>query len=640
MEEAGAVSDPRVLASLPPMEVLADVFGTHYEEKFKFVVEAFFAQVVKAAEVEGRRRSRVDGRLADNIAYLEGAQAQKKVKTMDAMVKDEGGTWHPRLPALRSFRRARDGTTIQDAESRAMGEWLPRFVNMLEKMNAPVLKDLEQAEFRDKALRGLLGGARVSTVKKRVRAAEKLSRWLELSRGKLWPGGAADVIDYLHSAAAEEPRVSFPRDVGAMLHWMEARSGVEEGAKLSLNPLFLKNLTQATADVQVGRDIKKAVRFPLTVVATMELAVMDEALPVVVRVVLWARLLKVYGGLRADDLRRLSPADVTWAPEGLSGVLRRTKTTGPAKKVRTLPLFIPAAATLSGEPWLERGFDFFKAIEEEERDHFLPRPSADLEGFRKGAATPMDWAALGVKALTMIKDGKDELLMEPAMAMCFTGHSERTTLASILISSGAPKSDRDLVGRWSPEGSDDYVRSYRAAIKRIVGKVVEESKKATMFEVLDENGALADLEKAMVAKGVPAEAARTQVSKMEEVAQKVFPGEENEPEEQNESVNHPEEIKPGARACVPLPEEEDRGEAAAAGVSYLIAVAAKKRGACLHLLEGCWRARGRHFSSWEILDRTPRPEEFSRFCRDCWPKDGPVFEEGSSSEASASSSTG
>ena len=134
--------------------------------------------------------------------------------------------------------------------------------------------------------------------------------------------------------------------------------------------------------------------------------------------------------------------------------------------------------------------------------------------------------------------------------------------------------------------------------------------------------------------------ARTQVTKMKEVAQKIFPGEVNEPKEQDEPVNHPEDFNPGDRACLPLPEEEDRGEAAAAGVSYLIAVAAKKRGACLHLLEGCWRARGRHFSSWEILDRTPRPEEFSRFCRDCWPKDGPVFEEGSSSEASASSSTG
>merc|ERR1712091_376755 len=102
-----------------------------------------------------------------------------------------------------------DGTTIQEAESKAMGEWLPRFLDLLEKMNAPVLKDLEQSEFREKALRGLLGGARVSTVKKRVRAAEKLSRWLELSRGRAWPSGAADIIDYMHSASSEELRVSF-----------------------------------------------------------------------------------------------------------------------------------------------------------------------------------------------------------------------------------------------------------------------------------------------------------------------------------------------------------------------------------------------------------------------------------------------
>ena len=645
LEQAGALDDPRVLAKMTAAELISDVFGeASFEgavpEKLARRVEAFIKNAVVVAARAERQRAVVDGRLADHLAYLDDLEMKKKKAKQEGVEKKlEDDAWHPRLPSLRTFRRAKDGVTILESEEKAMGEWLPRFVALLEKAEAPVLKDVDQAEFRDKALRGLLGGARVSTVKKRVRAAEKLSRWLELSRGRSWPSGAADIIDYMHSASAEEPRVSFPRDVGAMLHWMDARTGAEDAAKLSLNPLFLKNLTQATADVQIGKDIKKAVRFPLTLISMMEMAVMDEALPVAARLVLWARLIKVYGGLRSDDLRRLAPADVAWAPEGLSGILRRTKTTGPAKKVRTLPLFIPAAATLSGEPWLERGFDFFRDVGDADRDHFFPRPSADLEGFRKGAATPMDMAALGVKVLTMVKDGKGNLCVEPALAMCFTGHSERSTLTSILISSGAAKSDRDLVGRWSPEGSDDYVRSYRAAIKRIIGVVIGESKKATIFEVLDETNALADVEKAMVAKGVPAEVARLQMEKLEEVAQKTFPGQENNPEEQNESFNHKEEIKSGDRACLPVPEEEDRGEAAAAGVKYLIAVAAKKRGACLHLLEGCWRARGRHFSSWEILDGTPRPEEFSRFCRDCWPKDGPVFEEGSTSEASASSST-
>ena len=109
------------------------------------------------------------------------------------------------------------------------------------------------------------------------------------------------------------------------------------------------------------------------------------------------------------------------------------------------------------------------------------------------------------------------------------------------------------------------------------------------------------------------------------------------PAEEFEPVPIVEDNKPGDHAS--LPEELDREDGAAAGVQYLIAVAAKKKGACLHLAEGCWRAKGRFFSSWEPVEGTPGPDSFSRFCRDCWPKSGPIFDEGSSSEASASSST-
>ena len=75
------------------------------------------------------------------------------------------------------------------------------------------------------------------------------------------------------------------------------------------------------------------------------------------------------------------------------------------------------------------------------------------------------------------------------------------------------------------------------------------------------------------------------------------------PAEEFEPVPIVEDNKPGDHAS--LPEELDREDGAAAGVQYLIAVAAKKKGACLHLAEGCWRAKGRFFSSWEPVEGDP-----------------------------------
>ena len=43
-------------------------------------------------------------------------------------------------------------------------------------------------------------------------------------------------------------------------------------------------------------------------------------------------------------------------------------------------------------------------------------------------------------------------------------------MPSLLASMGVPKAERDPLGRWSPSGSDDYVRTYRALIRDLMGR--------------------------------------------------------------------------------------------------------------------------------------------------------------------------
>ena len=51
-------------------------------------------------------------------------------------------------------------------------------------------------------------------------------------------------------------------------------------------------------------ETRRAPRFPLSLVAAMELAVTRDAkLPAAAKVVIWSRLVKIFGALRMDDLQ-------------------------------------------------------------------------------------------------------------------------------------------------------------------------------------------------------------------------------------------------------------------------------------------------------------------------------------------------
>merc|ERR1712051_711611 len=104
-------------------------------------------------------------------------------------------------------------------------------------------------------------------------------------------------------------------------------------------------------------------------------------MPAGLKVVAWLRLIKVFGVLRADDVRRLRPKDVSMGEAGLQAKLLRTKTTGPGKKVRELPVFIPVQAGFTGLPWLKDGYDLWSDMIREDADYFIPCLGASMDDF-------------------------------------------------------------------------------------------------------------------------------------------------------------------------------------------------------------------------------------------------------------------
>jgi integrase len=154
-----------------------------------------------------------------------------------------------------------------------------------------------------------------------------------------------------------------------------SRSGFEGAAETYEDPLLRRALQWAEAElVDEAVRVKKAPRMPILMFLSMELTVMSADSPRVHRMYAWARLIKVYGGLRWDDLQRLRPTDVELREAGLVGRLARTKTSGVGRRVRELPLFIPKGASLAATTWVETGFYLWKELFPLGRDFFLPRP--------------------------------------------------------------------------------------------------------------------------------------------------------------------------------------------------------------------------------------------------------------------------
>ena len=95
-----------------------------------------------------------------------------------------------------------------------------------------------------------------------------------------------------------------------------------------------------------------------------------------------------------------------------------------------------------------------------------------------------------------------ESLLPGALAGGWTNHSERSTLTSALAAIGVGKDHRNLIGRWSPEGSDDYVRTYRAAVRELIGRFINTILAGRSYEAFDEEDAFATVEARIVEQGL------------------------------------------------------------------------------------------------------------------------------------------
>ena len=602
-------------------------------------LEAFRGRLQKSARLARRVR--------DGETHLDDMLYVNKLQRTTAAAASSGPPLSVPPPGSRRaprFSRAQTRSAAE-ADSKALDRWLPRLQVLLVRGGAPVV---EGAEDLEATVRIVCGRTRAGTLRLRVRAWEEFVRWLMADRARVWPAAPTDYVDYLRALVAAPAAKSVVTHFAATCHWLVPRSGSQVAKEVFGNELVKQAFAWAEVQLDDPRiATRKAPRLLVGLIISMEIMVVSEETAVTFRAAAWMRLLKIYGALRWDDFKRLTPQDLVMRETGLSGRLTRTKTTGIGKKVRELPLFIPAEASISGAPWLSTGFAIFQKIGKPKRDFMLPRPEESLDGFTTRMATDNDAATLSRLMFVELKVPKkmrdtegnlvwtatEEPLMDPLLAAGWTNHSERATLTSLLAALGVDKARRDALGRWSPSGSDDYVRTYKCIVKDLLGRFCQAVASGRAFHLFDEEEAIAVVAKRLTdiikVESVWVEPAIAMLTATERAITQDCAAQDPEPA--------PTEIA----SLPPLTDIEDDDAEEESG-KYIIVYTRGRAEARLHLAAGCWRARRLSFRDFEILDvDTPSPDLYNRVCKDCWPltpiqPDAPADTESAGSGSSSS----
>ena len=210
-------------------------------------------------------------------------------------------------------------------------------------------------------------------------------------------------------------------------------------------------------------------------VLAAELAVVDDNAGGVHRVFAFL-LLMVWCGLRVDDVQWLDRASFILNDLGFRAYLRRSKTTGPGKKVRDLPVFIHRQASLSGKDWLATGLNhFLEMMSMQPACSCLGKPEPSGAAFSGKFLDNSDFNSWMKQTLAQLRAPvrhggawrlSDALLVPEVSLDMWSGHSARHNLTSWAAALGVDEEKRNYLGRWEAgKGSADvYVVTARQII--------------------------------------------------------------------------------------------------------------------------------------------------------------------------------
>ena len=381
--------------------------------------------------------------------------------------------------------------SAQEEEDRELGEVVAEILVIILAADCPVARMASQSMDPGRLARGMFGNTRASTLRLYLRAWRALEGWLKLEHGITWPEQAVQVADYLHIAVQAPCARSHPQTLLQALAWFEKAAGFQGEALISHSPLIPRTVDFCIGQLSAGMEpIKQAPRYPIVMLAALEIYVCTTTHSRCKRYRAFTMLLKAYASLRQDDSQHLVPGELRMVDISLVGTLLQTKTTGPTKRVKEVPFTVSMHASITEAPWLATGLRMMREPDIRDRKYLLPEARPGWNSFGPRMAK---YAAAAAAAKAVLKELRvpvrqewleqqadfipwvegDNYLVDPRLLDFWTEHSARAVMPSILGSLQVDKSLKDLLGRWSPTGSEDYTRTFRSTVAELQGMAIQ-----------------------------------------------------------------------------------------------------------------------------------------------------------------------
>ena len=141
----------------------------------------------------------------------------------------------------------------------------------------------------------------------------------------------------------------------------------------------------------------------------------------------------------------------------MAAKLTRSKTTGDVKDVAFRMVHISSCCFLSAPSWLSTGWALLKSLADFPKDFLLPAPSSNCSGCLQKELRYDIGSAMQNRVLSSLRFA-DQNSLTRSVASFWTPHSARTFLPSATAALGVPMEQRDYLGGWVAQGSDNYSR--------------------------------------------------------------------------------------------------------------------------------------------------------------------------------------
>jgi hypothetical protein len=454
-----------------------------------YVLHEMCKWVAKAIESEPmRKRQRGDGtrpglaRLWDCIEYCRsGHSSGSSGKDEDVLVVPRPGVRDRRprtVPQLAGEEEAR-----RREEEMMMNKLCETLAGILIEVGSPSARQAESTNNPRRALMGIMGKTRLNTARKYLRIWTVYSEWLQAVKKVSWPTEVGHLLEYLYVLKDEPCAPSVPGSWYQALVWIFKKGGYDISASIISSNLLRQNLDSLLVELSAGQSpVLQAARFPILVLAALEAYVHNEKHPPIKRVYAGSLLFRAWATLRFDDMQRMSRRLIRFRGGLLVTTLLSTKTTGPGKRVRQLPVAVSEDAQILPLSWLTTFLELLQTHMARDRDFLLDYPSPDFRGTRDrrlnhSQASALTRMVMGELRVPKLEEGgwveSEAKAVPEELADLFGEHSGRAVLPSMSIYIEGDKSKRDCLGRWKPSASDDYVRTYQSVVAALQVRVAK-----------------------------------------------------------------------------------------------------------------------------------------------------------------------